>query len=166
MLRPALAFVAFGIILALTVPDLSGRLTALLEPQPKELPAAPGGAARVMLAAGPNGHFETMVTVNGRQVKALIDTGASMVALTYEDGRALGLIRPGDRYDIKIQTGAGETTARRVVLNNVRVGGISVHDVEAIVTREGQLPFNLLGMSFLGKLRGFESRDGRLILEQ
>lgn len=166
MLRLALAFLAFGFVLALSVPDLAERLNAMINPQPTDMPASADGSARVMLSAGHNGHFETMLTINGRQMKALIDTGASSVALTYEDGRALGLIRPGDRYDIKVQTGAGETTAKRVFLNNVRVGGISVHNVEAMIAREGQLPFNLLGMSFLKKLRGFEVRKGRLILEQ
>lgn len=166
MLRLAFAFAALGLVLAFSVPDLTERLRAMVRPQPRDLPAAESGGARVMLAAGPSGHFETMLTVNGRQMKALVDTGASAIALTYEDGRALGLVRPGDRYDIEVQTAAGDTTVKRVVLNNVRVGGISVRNVEAMIAREGHLSSNLLGMSFLKKLRGFEARDGRLILEQ
>jgi aspartyl protease family protein len=99
-------------------------------------------------------------------MKALVDTGATVIALTYEDGRSLGLVRPGDRYEIRMQTANGTTGAKRVTLNSVRVGGISLSNVEATVAQEGALNVNLLGMSFLRKLRTFEIQNGRLVLEQ
>jgi aspartyl protease family protein len=166
MFRLVFAFVAFALVLALTVPDLTKIVVAKLQTRQEEQKPAPGGKARVMLAAVGRGHFETDLVVNGRPLKAMVDTGASVVALTYEDGRALGLVRPGDSYDMKMQTANGVAGAKRVSLNNVRLGGISLSNVEGIVAQEGALGVNLLGMTFLKKLRTFEMQSGRLILEQ
>jgi aspartyl protease family protein len=169
VLKLVLGFAAIAVVLALAVPDLTARLVAMTEAPPAaKAPSSPekAGAARVTLSADQRGHFETNVTVNGRPMKAMVDTGATVIALTYEDGRSLGLVRPGDRYEIKMQTANGMSGAKRVVLNSVRIGGISLSNVEAIVGQEGALGVNLLGMSFLKKLRTFEMQGGRLILEQ
>jgi aspartyl protease family protein len=167
MLRLVFAVVGFAIVLGVLAPDLTARLIAMLEaPAPQELPPEKGGSARVMLSADRRGHFETTMTVNGKPLKAMVDTGASVIALTYEDGRALGLVRPGDRYDMQMMTANGSAKAKRVSLNTVRVGGISLNNVEAIIGQEGALGVNLLGMTFLKKLRTFEMKSGRLILEQ
>ncbi|BCJ92042.1 hypothetical protein IZ6_27770 [Terrihabitans soli] len=169
MLKWVFGIVAAAVVLALAAPDLATRLLATLNESPAEKTQPAGtasGPARVMLSADQRGHFETSVTVNGRPLKALVDTGATVVALTYEDARSLGLVRPGDRYEIKLQTANGTAGAKKVTLNSVRLGGISLSNVEAIVAQEGALAVNLLGMSFLKKLRTFEIQSGRLILEQ
>jgi aspartyl protease family protein len=166
MFRLVFAFVAFAVILALTVPDLTKRVVEKLQARQEEQKPAPGSSARVMLSADGRGHFETDLVVNGRPLKAMVDTGASVVALTYEDGRALGLVRPGDRFDMKLQTANGTAGAKRVFLSNVRLGGISLSNVEGIIAQEGALGVNLLGMTFLKELRTFEMQGGRLILEQ
>jgi aspartyl protease family protein len=149
MLKLVIAIAAAAVVLAVSVPDLSERLTAFAKRGEETQAVDDPAAARVMLSADGRGHFEAPLHINGRPFKAMVDTGASMVALTYEDGRELGLIRPGDRYDMKIQTANGETRAKRVSLNSVRLGGISVSNVEATIAQEGALGVNLLGMSFL-----------------
>ena len=166
MLKFVIAIAAAVVLLAVSVPDLSQRLTALARRDEPAKAVGDTAAARVMLSADGRGHFEASLHINGRPFKALVDTGASIVALTYEDGRELGLIRPGDRYDLTMQTANGEAKAKRVSLNSVRLGGISVSNVEATVAQEGALGVNLLGMSFLKQLGTVEMRDGRLILEQ
>jgi aspartyl protease family protein len=167
MLKFVIAIAAAVVVLAVSVPDLSERLTAFAKrDEPASTADGNAAAARVMLSADGRGHFEAPLHINGRPFKALVDTGASTIALTYEDGRELGLIRPGDRYDMKIQTANGQTGAKRVSLNSVRLGGISISNVEAMIAQEGALAVNLLGMSFLKKLGNFEIRNGRLILEQ
>lgn len=166
MLKLVSAIAVAAILLAVSTPDLSQRLLALVDPAPQIVEESDGAAARVMLSADGLGHFEAPLHINGRPFKALVDTGASIVALTYEDGRELGLVRPGDRYDMTIQTANGQTSAKRVSLNSVRLGGISVSNVEATVAQEGALGVNLLGMSFLKQLGTVEMRNGRLILEQ
>jgi aspartyl protease family protein len=168
MLRWVIGIVVAATIFALAAPDLTKRLLALTQPPPAETQQAggPQAPARVTLNADRRGHFETSMTVNGKAVKAMVDTGATLIALTYEDGRALGLVRPGDRYELKLQTANGTAGAKRVTLNNVRIGGISLSNVDGIVAQEGALGVNLLGMSFLKKLRSFEMQNGRLVLEQ
>ena len=167
MLKLALSFLALAVVLALATPDIAARLSAITQPKQEGLPPGSEEAvARVMVAADSRGHFATDLTINGRPMTALVDTGASAMTLTYDAGRELGLVRPADRYDVRIQTGNGTTHAKRVVLNNVRVGGISLANVEALIAQEGALGVNLLGMTFLSKLRTFEIRNGRLVLEQ
>ena len=166
MLKLVSAIAVAAVLLAVATPDLSQRLLALVDPAPPAVVESDGAVARVMLSADGLGHFEAPLHINGRPFKAMVDTGASLVALTYEDGRELGLIRPGDRYDIKLLTANGESKGKRVSLNSVRIGGISVSDVEATVAQEGALGVNLLGMSFLRKLGTVEMKNGRLILEQ
>lgn len=167
MLKLVLGFAVAAIVMALVVPDIAQRFLAqdvkeraLQTAQPSIAPAG------VTLRADRAGHFLTPVVIDGRSFQSMVDTGASVVALTYEDGRSLGLIRAGDPYDVKVNTANGVTEAKRVMLNAVSLGTITVRNVEAIVAQEGALSVNLLGMSFLKKLRSFEMRDGRLVLEQ
>lgn len=167
MLRLALGLAAVAVVLALAAPDLVQRLVAATKVDRQAAPAAAsGGPARVFLSADRRGHFETDLSVNGRSLRALVDTGASLVALTWEDGRALGLIRPGERMDVRMQTANGVAGGKRVMLNSVRLSGITLANVEGVVAEEGALPVNLLGMTFLKRLRSFEMSGGRLLLEQ
>jgi aspartyl protease family protein len=167
MLRWVIGIVVAVTIFAMAAPDLTQRLLDAAEPPPEpHKPASTQAPARVTLTADRRGHFETSMTVNGRPLQAMVDTGATLIALTYEDGRSLGLVRPGDRYELKLETANGTAGAKRVTLNSVRIGGISLSNVDGIVAQEGALGTNLLGMSFLKKLRTFEMQSGRLILEQ
>jgi aspartyl protease family protein len=53
--------------------------------------SAPSGQRIVELQAGSLGHYHVDADMNGRTVHVLVDTGASIVALTYDDARAIGL---------------------------------------------------------------------------
>ena len=103
-----------------------------------------------------------------RAVQAYLGTipGASLVALRYEDARAMGLVYGSDRFNLGVQTANGVAHAKRVKLSNVRLGSISLDDVDALVMEEGLLATNLLGMSFLTRLSRYEVRDGMLVLER
>lgn len=127
---------------------------------PTRAPAT-GGDAQVLKAA--DGHYWAEAQIDGRAVRLMVDTGATVVALTPADAARLGLKPgPGD-YDQRVQTAGGETRAARVSLGAVRVAGARVEDVEALVVAEG-LPHSLLGMSYLGRLSSFEARPEALIL--
>lgn len=154
----AVAMAAPGYLLGLT-----GR-TAKAPVAPPPTAAAISSAARI--AANSNGQFFTDVEINFRRFPALIDTGATLVALRYQDARALGLVYPGDRFDVRVRTANGEGRARRVSLRSVAVASITVHDVDALVLEEGALGVNLVGMSFLGKLSRFEVERGTLVLQR
>jgi aspartyl protease family protein len=97
------------------------------------------------------------------RVKFLVDTGATIVALTEADARRLGLDPAALDYETEVQTAAGETLAARVRLRSISVAGARVDDVDAVVVKAG-LNDSLLGMSYLGRLSRFEATRSALIL--
>ena len=103
--------------------------------------------------------------VDGRRIQFMVDTGASQIALRESDAARLGL-RPSARdYTIKIQTANGVGRAALVQLRMVEVGNIVVRDLPALVSPDDALGVNLLGMSFLSRVRWTHER-GKLTLEQ
>jgi aspartyl protease family protein len=127
---------------------------------------APQPLASVSKAA--DGHFWAEAQVDGAgpapgRVKFLVDTGATIVALTEADARRLGLDPAALDYETEVQTAAGETLAARVRLRSISVAGARVDDVDAVVVKAG-LNDSLLGMSYLGRLSRFEATRSALIL--
>jgi len=113
-----------------------------------------------------NGQYWLDMTVNGRSINFLVDTGASFVALSHNDAVKLGLnIRESD-YSLKVNTAAGITTMAPVTLDVMTVDFIELYNVKAFVAREGMLSVSLLGMNYLNRLTSFEFRDQELVFEQ
>lgn len=107
-------------------------------------------AEKAVLTADGQGHFLTSGLVNGRSIRFLVDTGASVVGLGAGDAARLGIdVRNGQPGFAN--TANGLTPVRRVSLDSVRVGEITLYNVDAIV-HEQDLPFALLGMSFLNRM--------------
>ena len=114
-----------------------------------------------------SGQFATTMLVSGRQVPVLVDTGATYVTLTAEDAATLGLHPADSAFRYAFQTANGTARAAPVLLPEIRVGNVSVRDVQAFVSQPGALTGqSLLGMSFLRKLSGFEIQRGQLVLKQ
>lgn len=112
-----------------------------------------------------NGQFSTDGRVDGRPIAFMVDTGASQITLRESEAARLGY-RPRERdYVIKIHTANGEGRAAPVELDTVQVGDIIVRDVSALVVPDRALGVNLLGMSFLSRVRWVHER-GQLVLEQ
>ena len=121
--------------------------------------------AATALKAGQNGHFIVKAEINGRNVKVLVDTGASAVALSYEDAKDIGL-HPGSLdYNVPVSTANGVVKAAGVNLDKVEIDGVRVSDVQGLVMPQGAMRGSLLGMSFLSKLRSFKVEDGVLYLK-
>jgi len=112
-----------------------------------------------------NGQFATDGRVDGRPIAFMVDTGASQITLRESEAARLGY-RPHERdYVITIHTANGEGRAARIELDTVEVGDIIVRDVPALVVPDKALGVNLLGMSFLSRVRWVHER-GQLVLEQ
>ena len=119
----------------------------------------------VTLNGDGRGHFKVEARVDGRRIDFMLDTGATAVALRASTAAQLG-IHPAPRdYTVRVQTANGEIRAAPVRLNMVEVGGIIVRDVPAVVQSDETLPMNLLGMTFLSRVRWTHDR-GKLVLEQ
>jgi aspartyl protease family protein len=120
----------------------------------------------VIIAPGSGGHFRVAGRVDGRRVNFMVDTGASVIALTQRDAATLG-IRPANHdYVAMVKTANGAMRVAPVELGTVEIDDLEVHNVAAVVLPPGVLNENLLGLSFLSRLRRFEYTDGKLVLEQ
>jgi aspartyl protease family protein len=128
------------------------RTQALVEVDGRELALALGGStvASAELKVDRSGHFVTTAYLNGAATQAVIDTGATSVAISSDEAQRLSIGYAGAPR-VQIATAGGPKTAYRVNLATVRVGGITLHNVEALVMEGGkeQLPVTLIGMSFL-----------------
>ncbi len=144
--------------------SFGGRLAAGLIPGRAAVFTDSEGVQEVVLHKVLNGHFETPVTVNGATVQMLVDTGASRVALSYEDAETLGLNPAGLAFTQTISTANGEARAAPVTLSEVAIGPIVRNDVKAMVTQQGMLDQSLLGMSFLSTLDFLQMQTDELRL--
>jgi aspartyl protease family protein len=132
-------------------------------------PASPGtpaasGYGRVELRPDSAGQYRTDVEIEGRRIPMLVDTGATLVSLTFDDALKLGMAPAPADYTADIRTANGMAKAARITLREIRVGTLLVADVPALVMPRNISGTSLLGMSFLKKLGGFEIASGTLIL--
>jgi aspartyl protease family protein len=128
-------------------------------------PESASNSRSVVLKRGNGGHFWTDARVDGRRIEFVVDTGASTISLRESDAARLG-VRPAQRDStVKVNTANGISRAAPVLLRRVEIGDIAVRDVPALVHPDSALSVNLLGMTFLSKVRWTHDR-GRLVLEQ
>lgn len=154
------------------------RIIAVAPPPPAPAPVAEprlprkiaggnsSGGGGVTLRIGPDGHYSTQARINGVRVDVLVDTGASMIALTEETARKLSIFPSASAYTMTIRTANGTVSAAPVMLREVRIGSVSVRQVEAAVMPGKVLGTNLLGMSFLNRLSRFTVGNSEMVLRQ
>jgi len=120
---------------------------------------APGAsrAAQVTLRADPRGHFLSEGSINGATIRFLVDTGATMVAISGKDARQMGIdFSKGARGTA--MTANGPVRTFHVKLDSVKLGGLELLNVDGVVIDGSGLTQPLLGMSFLSRLE--MRRDG------
>jgi aspartyl protease family protein len=125
---------------------------------------ASSGFGPVRLSGDDSGHYFANTEIDGRRIRMLVDTGATLVVLTSEDAASVGINPAPSDFNAKIWTANGDLMTAKTQIREVRVGNILVRDVAALVVPPGKLNQSLLGMSFLSKLKGFEVADRSLIL--
>ena len=132
---------------------------------PVSAPENLSNSRAVTLSRGDDGHFWTDARVDGRRLQLVVDTGASQIALRAADAARLGIHPTPRDYNIKVATANGVTRAALVELGRVEIGNIVVRNIPALVHPDEALGVNLLGMSFLSRVRWTHER-GKLVLEQ
>jgi aspartyl protease family protein len=110
-----------------------------------------------------DGHFYVDADVNGARIRFLVDTGATYVALSPDDARSAGLRVFDSDYTARSNTANGVTRVAPVTLRQVELDQLQLIDVRAVVM-EKPMPVSLLGMSFLSRLQGYETRNDELVL--
>lgn len=126
---------------------------------------APAGRS-VSLSSDPRGHFQAEGRIEGQRIGFMVDTGASVIALNEKSAARFGLRPSRADYNANVTTANGTIKAARTRLAMVEIGGLVVRDVEAMVLPDEALSENLLGLSFLSRLKRVEYANGRMVLEQ
>lgn len=171
-MRSVAAFVGFAFAAAFVVPRYASHIGTAPSPLALEAhPAVPaaavnGNSRSVVVPRDDRGHFEVDARVNGRRIGFMVDTGASVIALTARDAARLGIHPAQNAFIAEVRTANGTVRAAPARLDLVEVGDLKVRDVAALVLPDQALSDNLLGLSFLSRLRRFEYSDGKLVLEQ
>ncbi|MBH5398801.1 TIGR02281 family clan AA aspartic protease [Bradyrhizobium sp. CNPSo 4010] len=126
---------------------------------------APAGRSLAISRDG-RGHFQTEGRIDGQRIGFMIDTGASVVALNETSAARFGLRPSRGDYNATVSTANGTIKAARTRIAMLEVGGLIVRDVDAMVLPDEALSENLLGLSFLSRLKRFEYANGQMVLEQ
>ena len=127
---------------------------------------APASIRSVSIPRDSRGHFQTDARIDGQRIGFMVDTGASVIALNETSAARFGLRPVPADYKVTVSTANGTIKAARTRLAMVEIGGLVVRDVDAMVLPDSALSENLLGLSFLSKLKRFEYANGKMVLEQ
>jgi aspartyl protease family protein len=120
-----------------------------------------GAETRVKMA--PDGHFWVKATVNGHPSRFLVDTGATLTALSETLAGAGGVEPDPARMPVQLRTANGAMPARLATIDALAFGNIVARDLDAVIA-PGMGGMNVLGMNFLSRLKGWRVEDGVLIL--
>ena len=120
-------------------------------PAPGPALVATGWTDNLTLPRANDGHFYAQIDIDGRTARLMVDTGASVVALTGADARALGLLWDESAIGVVAQGASGPVLGVPVMLPRIALGGFEVENVPAIIVPDG-LFVSLLGQSFLERL--------------
>ncbi len=125
-----------------------------------------GGGAIVINKRADEAHFSISGSVNKQNTEFVLDTGASAVVLTHDTAQRLGLLAGEDAYTQTVSTANGITKVAPIRIDELRIGSIILQDVKASVAKPDELDVNLLGMSFLSRLKGYAVEADQLTLRQ
>lgn len=170
---PIFAVIAGGAMLGWFAPDLSGDPSAE-SPALVEQPATGRSLSamreddewlggEVVLPRAGDGHFYAEVVVDGVASNMLVDTGASVIALTGEDAHAIGIEWSPEDVRPVARGASGVVHGVPIVLDTVQLGDFEELEIEAVVVPRG-LDISLLGQSFLSRIERVEMRQREMVL--
>lgn len=142
------------------------HVAAIPAATPSKAPTAALFGKKVRLDADERGHFIADFRLNGRPLPALVDTGATMVAINASTARRIGVTLRQEDFKYRVETANGTAKAASANIDRLQIGRIYVEDVDAMVLEDKALDGTLIGMSFLKRLAGFEVKDGALLMVQ
>lgn len=165
LMRPVIAphlAVSIATESALAMSMVDPRTVPPLEPEPER-----GLEPRIVeIVVDPRGRIVTDARVNGCTIGALVDTGATSVAMSFADARKVGLEVCETDFTVQVSTASGISVAAPAYFDSIAIGNVLVRDVPALVMAPHAGEETLLGMTFLSKLKRVEMSGGKLILEE
>ena len=173
VMRNIMIFAAVMVFLGTVMAQMADKMTATpaLASTPSRQIASPETPASnalrsISIPRDARGHFQTEGRIDGQRIGFMVDTGASVIALNEKSAARFGLRPSRGDYNATVNTANGTVKAARTRLAMVDIGGLVVRDVDAMILPDEALSENLLGLSFLSKLKRFEYANGRMVLEQ
>jgi aspartyl protease family protein len=139
---------------------------AAVQPVTQAAPESTGYGRRTTLDSDRQGHFRVEARVDGHLLDFMVDTGASLVILRESSAAEVGIRPMPADYTATVSTANGKIKAARAKLDRIELGEITVFGVPTLVLPDNVLSQNLLGVSFLSKLKRYEYANGRMVLEQ
>jgi aspartyl protease family protein len=111
-----------------------------------------------------DGHFWVRANVNGKPIRFLIDSGATVTTLTPQSAASAG-VEPQGAFPVLVETANGTVEARRAQIETLAIGPITQRNAAAQIGGADMGETNLLGMTFLSSLRSWRVEGNILILE-
>jgi aspartyl protease family protein len=174
VMRNLMIFAAIMVGLGTLMAQMADRMTATTpalasavshNPAP-DASLASSNVRSLSIPSDPRGHFLAEGHIDGQRIGFMVDTGASLIALNETSAARFGLRPSRGDYNASVTTANGTIKAARTRLAMVEIGGLVVRDVDAMVLPDEALSENLLGLSFLSRLKRFEYANGKMVLEQ
>lgn len=120
-----------------------------------------GGETRIPLSA--DGHFWLTANVNGEPARFLVDTGATLTAVSEETAQRAGLEPRQGGIPVRMQTANGAIGAQLTSIEDLRFGNVRAHGIDALIA-PGLGKTNVLGMNLLSRLASWRVEDNTLII--
>jgi len=166
-----LRFAVWGVVVVLVIGAVQQRslfdpyfakLTHFLDLQPADDQQVSGGELRIPMSR--DGHFWVRARVNGVERKLLVDSGATITALSVDTAEAAGLVPEKSPFPIILKTANGAVAARTSRVATLRIGNVVARNLPVVVSPSfGDT--EVIGMNFLSKLKSWRVEGDTLILE-
>ncbi|QGN56326.1 TIGR02281 family clan AA aspartic protease [Novosphingobium sp. Gsoil 351] len=157
-----LALIAVVGMTVLQVARLSNPALDLALPQ-VGLPAQRIVGSETRIPLSPDGHYWIEAMVNGEPRRFLVDTGATLTAVSEVFAGKSGIQPSPGRMPVQLRTASGTLMARIATIGEFSFGNVVARDLDAVIV-PGMEGMNVLGMNFLSRLKGWRVEDGELVL--
>ena len=166
-MRGSEGFLALG-VLALALVFLGSRAfdaDGQFDPtRERPAPIRSGGDGRLVLSAGPGGHFFFEAEANGAPIRFMVDSGATITALTRSDAQAAGLDVTDRDFAYEVDTANGTARVARGVLDRLVIGDVVIEDLAVTISADDRLGGSLFGVNGLNRFGRREASANELVL--
>jgi aspartyl protease family protein len=128
-------------------------------------PPASGSTAIIRIPVAADGHYWVDGQINGFGAHFLIDSGATITALSQGLAKQAGLNIDATAPGVSMRTANGSIMAQRSNVPRLSVGPIQMNDLGVVVS-ESFGDTNILGMNFLSQLKRWRVENGEMLLEK
>ena len=143
---------------------LAGPVLSELNPDRAVVVTDPNGVRTLTVARSSNGHFNIEASVDGKDVRFLVDTGATGTVLSEQDAARVGIAVDTLAFNRPVQTANGLAFEARTRINRLEIGPFALRNVGVGVLRDDQLQTSLLGMNVLSRFASLKVEGDRLVL--